>query len=70
MTKPTISSMEIWNEARRRARNHIRLGLVEAGMKPMKAAKLNIEKKVDELLGEDGSGYIQAAFFKYGIDDD
>jgi hypothetical protein len=65
-----ISSMAVWQEARKRARNHIRLGLVESGMKPMKAAKLNIERQVDELLGEDGGGYIQVAFFKYGIEED
>lgn len=66
------SSTDVWEEARRRARNHIRMGLVEGGLKPGKVAKMNIEKQVSELLSEDGCGYIRAAFvtFKVEADDD
>ena len=64
------SSADVWEECKRRARNHIRLGLVEGGLKASKVAKMNIEKQVDELLHEDNCGYIHAAFFKFGIEEE
>ena len=68
------SSMEIWGEARRRARNHLRVALVESGVKAAKVAKMNLEKQVDDLLSKDGCEYLKVSFWKitkhYMIEDE
>jgi len=62
------SSMEIWNEARRRARNHLRLGFVELKMKPAQVAKLNLDKQVDELMAKDDGEYLRVAFVRLNVE--
>ena len=62
------SSMEIWEEARRRARNHLRVSLVESGMKANKVAKLNLEKQVNELMSADGGEYLRVAFVRLNVE--
>ena len=66
------SSVAIWLEARRRCRNHLRLALVEKGVKSNQAAKMDLEAKVDELMSSDDGEYIRVAFvkLKIGAEDD
>jgi len=56
--------MDIWKEARRRCKNHLRVSFVEAGMKASQVSKLNLDKQVDELLSEDDGEYVRVAFVR------
>ena len=64
------SSKAVWDEAYRRAKNHLKLGLVQSGMNPTIAAKVDTHAQVLELLDEDNCAYIKAAFAKLHVEED
>ena len=62
------SSMAIWFEARRRARNHLREALVSQGIKPHVVPKMDLESRVDELLCADKGEYVRVAFVRLKVE--
>jgi hypothetical protein len=62
------SSIDIWAEARRRCRNHLRAAFVERGMNPTVVAKMDMEKQVDDLMKADGGEYLRVAFVRLNVE--
>ncbi len=58
------SSIDIWQEARRRCLNHLRAAFVEQRVNPLVVAKMDLHKQVDDLLAKDSGEYIRVAFAK------
>jgi hypothetical protein len=64
-----VSSMDVWLEARRRCRNHLRQAFVERGIRPHVVAKMDMEAQIDDLLRQDNAEYIRVAFVRLKVTD-